>query len=108
MIGFVIQTKGTAIRMLTRKIIANNAAITIWNGKGINAQNNPTAIAPEHVFLLMCHKEGLCKTSPKIPTSLLFIMVSGFGKQFLMSFFGILILVVYFDSILIIVIKSND
>ena len=108
MIGFVIQTNGTAIRMLTRNIIASSAAINIWNGKGINAQNNPTATAPAQEFLFICHNDGSFNTSPNTPIILLFIMVLGLGKNFLINFFGISVLVNYGDFALAFLIQSND
>ena len=40
------------------------AAATIWNGIGMNAQNSPTATAPETERRFKCQRLGSCSQSP--------------------------------------------
>jgi hypothetical protein len=87
--GLLIQTVGTAIKILTLKRIANKAASNIWKGIGITAQNKPIAIAPDTDRRFICQIPGSCSFGPSFFISGFSVMLVGCGINFLIIFLGI-------------------
>ena len=79
--GLLTHTIGTATSILTRNRIAPTAAINIWNGTGINAQNIPSATASEQERRFICHNDGSCRRGPSSLIQRFLTMTSGCGRN---------------------------